>query len=81
MQRIVLLINPDHTSKARLLLQKFNAGFFVVPTVFRIDIQKEEIQAAVNAFEYILNDIDFHFVPLRKIENKAENLEWIQRDY
>jgi hypothetical protein len=65
MQKIVLLINPDHTTKALTHLSTFKTGLFVSPSIFMINISKQEIETAVHAFEYILAGIDFHFMPLR----------------
>lgn len=65
MQKIVLLIDPNQIAKARIHLSTFQAGSFVCHAVFMINIPKAEIKTAVNAFEYILAGIDFHFMPLR----------------
>ena len=65
MQKIILLINPSDVSKAKVHLDTFQTGTFICPSIFRINILKQEIETAVHAFEYVLADVDFHFIALK----------------
>jgi hypothetical protein len=75
MQKVILLINPSDASKARDHLKLFVTGRFIVPSVFKIELQDNEIETAVNAFEYILTDVDFHFILLKDYQKPVELLK------
>lgn len=63
MKKLIIIINPNDVDEAKKHLNTLiEGGFFILPNVFRMLIEDEELKNTTNFISYLLAGLDFNIV-------------------
>jgi len=59
MKTIVIIINPNDVQKAKVHLDTLTNGRYILPNLYKMEVEDNELTSTINSIEYLLSDVDF----------------------
>jgi hypothetical protein len=59
MKTIAIIINPNDVQKAKVHLDTLSNGRYILPNLYKMEVENDKLTSTINGIEYLLSGIDF----------------------